>query len=73
MPFLETAIKILLTLGTIFFLVFSYACLIWTNRKKTEPRNIFGASMVSLIYTFKIFLLAFFLLLIASFFFENLV
>jgi len=66
MPFLETAIKILLILGIIFFLVFSYICLIWTGRKETI-RNTLGAAVVSLLYTFKIFLLAFFLLLIASF------
>lgn len=57
MSFLDTGIKILLWGGFVFWGIFSYASLLWTERKPTEIRNIAGAMIVSLLLTFKILLI----------------
>ena len=64
MLFLETAAKTLLILGVLFFGVFSYIFLLWTERKKGELRNIIGAAVISLLYTFKVLLFSFLIILI---------
>jgi len=71
MTFLEKAIKILSILGTIFFLVFSYFCLLWSNRDRKKIRNIFAAVTVSALYTFAVLFIGFFLILITSFFLDK--
>lgn len=71
MPFFAIAIKILSIIGIIFFLIFSYICLHWTHRDKRETKNIFSGVMVSFLYTFKVLLLGFLLLLLASFFLDK--
>ncbi|MCX6791312.1 MAG: hypothetical protein NTV62_03970 [Candidatus Gribaldobacteria bacterium] len=48
------AIKTFTICVFIFFGVFGYTCLIWTNRDKTKMRNIMGASAVALVYSFQI-------------------
>jgi hypothetical protein len=48
------AIKTFTVLALLFFGVFAYTCLLWTNRDKTKLSNIMGAIAVSLIYTFQI-------------------
>ncbi|MDI6883376.1 MAG: hypothetical protein QMC93_02855 [Patescibacteria group bacterium] len=65
MSFLNTGVKILIWLGIVFFGVFSYFCLLWTERPPLKISNIMGAIAVSLLYTFKIFFIgAIFLVLI---------
>jgi len=55
MTLLDLGIIFLIIIGLIFFFVFWYACLLWTNRNRKEKKNILGAGVVSLIQTFKIF------------------
>lgn len=57
-----TGLKTVIFLSTIFFLVFAYTCHMWMNRKPPELRNVAGAGMVSLLYTFKIVVLSVFIL-----------
>ncbi|PIZ00849.1 hypothetical protein COY61_01405 [bacterium (Candidatus Gribaldobacteria) CG_4_10_14_0_8_um_filter_33_9] len=71
MVFLSIAVKILSILAFIFFVVFSYFCLLWTERDKKERENIFIGTMVSLLYTFKFFSIGFFLIFIISFFLDK--
>ena len=66
MLFLESAIKIFLMIVFLFFLVFGYQCLIWTNRDRKEAKNILSGAIVSLFYNFKILLLGFLIILIIS-------
>jgi uncharacterized protein YggT (Ycf19 family) len=71
MEFLNQSIKILSFLGAAFFLIFSYLCLLWSNRDKKNLRNIFAALTVSALYTFLILFVGFFLILITSFFLDK--
>lgn len=41
----------------VFFFVLAYACLLWTNRDKTQLKNIMTGAAVSLIHTFQITIL----------------
>lgn len=50
----NTGIKIIFILSAIFFCIFAYVCLMWTNRKKTEWRNIIAGCVISVFYTFQI-------------------
>ena len=58
----QTGLKVIIFLSAIFFLFFWYVCLMWTNRKISELKNILAAAAVSLIHTFKIFVLSVFLI-----------
>jgi TRAP-type C4-dicarboxylate transport system permease small subunit len=61
-------LSIILSIATIvFFAIFFYLCLSWTDGDKKKKENIFIGTSVSLFYTFKIFLVVFCLVLIASF------
>lgn len=62
------SIKFLLILAILFFVVFGYACIVWTEQDKRDPKTIFIGAMVSIFYTFKILLIGFFLILIFSIF-----
>ena len=53
---LTVAIVTFLFCAFIFFGVFAYLCLLWTNRRKDKLGTIMTGVMVSLIYTFKIVL-----------------
>jgi len=61
--------KIFLILLLIFFGVFSYVCLMWTNRNKKVSRNILGAVAVSLIYSFQIAIVGSLLAILFYFFY----
>lgn len=53
---LNIAITTFLLLVYIFFVVFSYICLLWTTREKTKLKNIMTGISVSLLYSFQIVL-----------------
>jgi|GEM_PF-5051510 len=68
MRFLVVGIKTLLSLSGLFFLVFGYLCTLWTARNPKEIKNIFSGFVISFLYTFKILVLSFLVLLAVSFF-----
>jgi hypothetical protein len=58
----------------VFFLVFAYTCLLWTNRDKTKLQNIMTGVCISLLYTFKIAVLGtgfFVLVYLIAFYWER--
>jgi len=54
---LATTLKIFVLLTGLFYIFFSYLCILWTEREKTDIRNIFAGMTVALLFTFKILLL----------------
>lgn len=63
MSSLLLATYVLVVLGVVFLGVFSYFCLGWSGRDKDDPENIFASSVVSLLFSFKILLYSFFVVL----------
>lgn len=67
MSFFNTAIKVLVIACGVFFVVFFYICLLWTERDTKQLRNILGAVMISLLTSFKILAIGFALTIFVSF------
>jgi len=75
MSFFNSGIKILGLVVAVFFIIFFYFCLLWTERLGAfpgQPKKIkvalISASVVSLLYSFKIFLIGVAILAITSLF-----
>jgi len=73
MSFFNIGIKILSIGVLIFFIIFFYFCLLWTERFEEKPGQkkkikvaVISAFMVSLLYSFKIFLIGVAILAITS-------
>lgn len=80
MSFFNLGIKILLAGLAVFFIIFFYFCLLWTERFEEKPGQIkkvkiavISASVVSLLYCFKIFLIGVAVLAAISLFLEYIV
>ena len=63
---MSLVLKTFLIITGIFFPIFWYFCLLWTERETKNLRNIFGAFVVALLYVFKIILLGSFLIFLFS-------
>jgi len=51
----DALVKILVFGGILFFVVFAWACALWTTRDLKDKKTIFTGAALSLIYTFQIF------------------
>ena len=71
--FINGAIKILLVAGSVLFVVLAYFCNLWTERDPKEPKNIFAGIAISTLYTFKILIFSFLILIVICLFFDRVV
>lgn len=67
MPFFDTGLKTLIIGGLLFFGIFSYVCLLWTDRDPKEKQNIMTGVIVSCLYSFKVFFIGTIILIIVYF------